>query len=143
MFSTLFCDSSDFAVDIFVCCSYSSLLAVAIPEYIYKFLHMSIYFCFSNFFFWILFHALFFLFSPFSFFSIFLFTFLLHSFFFHHVSYIVVLSLLYSLSGTLLKLSFPGWELLISSFNWLISFLVSLVHQVNLLYSFCIMPLFL
>ena len=110
---------------------------------IYKSSHMSIYFCFSNFFLHSLLPFIFFFSLPSPLFFLFLFAFFLHSFFLHHVSYIVVLSLLYSLSGTLLKLSFPGWELLISSFNWLISFLVSLVHQVNLLYSFCITPLFL
>ena len=40
------------------------------------------------------------------------------------------------LVGNLLRLSFPDCALVIFAFHWFISLLVSLVHQVNLLYSF-------
>ena len=108
---------------------------------IYKsFPHITIYLCFPHFF------SMFFnlLFHPFlfSFLSLLLFSFsfsspfFLHSFFFPHASLIVVLSLLYYSTGTLLRFSYPGWALVSSAFNWLISLLVSLVQQHNFLYSF-------
>jgi len=41
---------------------------------------------------------------------------------------------IYSLAGTLLELSFLDWVLVNYGFNWLISFLLSFAHHVNLLY---------
>ena len=93
---------------------------------------MSIYLCFSIFYFLSHFYPFFhpFLFSPLSsFFSVFSSTFFPSLFF--SPTY-----LLYSPISTLLRLSFLHWALPSSAFNWLISILVSLACQVTLFIFF-------
>ena len=133
-------------MDIFNCFSYCSLPAVAIPEYTKIFpthVYSTLLFYFFSLFFYFLnplLHSFLFSFPSLLLFifslSFFILPFFLHVFFFHQVSKTVELSMLYFPVGLLLMLRFPDLALSNSTFNWLMSPLVFLLHKVNLLDSF-------